>query len=132
MNSAPKNPKGRRKLRIGFVPLNDAAPLIMAHELGLFASFGLEVELSREVGWATIQDKVIFGELDAAHSLTGLPFAASLGLGSVRCDCLTAFVFNLNGNGITLSEAAWQRGVRDASGLAREVVRLRREKTFTF
>src|SRR5690349_455760 len=50
-------------LRVGFVPLTDCAPLIMAHELGLFRKYGLRVALSRELGWATIRDKVIHREL---------------------------------------------------------------------
>lgn len=76
----------------------------MAHELGLFRKFGLRVDLSRELGWATIRDKIIHGELDAAHALAAMPFAATLGLGSVRCDCLTALVLNLHGNAITLAD----------------------------
>src|SRR5690349_7360870 len=57
------------ELRVGFVPLTDAAPLIMALELGLFKKYGVRVRLSRELGWATIRDKVIHGELDAAHAV---------------------------------------------------------------
>src|SRR6266513_2229453 len=63
-------------LRLGFVPLTDCAPLVMAAELGLFRKYGLEVVLSRELGWATIRDKVIHGELDAAHALAALPVVA--------------------------------------------------------
>ncbi len=72
----------RGPLHIGYVPLNDAAPILMAHELGLFEKYGLEVELSREVGWATIRDKILYGELDAAHAVAGLVLAASCGIGS--------------------------------------------------
>jgi len=61
-----KIPAAPRKLRVGFVPLTDCAPLVMAHELGLFRKYGLNVALSRELGWATIRDKVIHGELEAA------------------------------------------------------------------
>jgi ABC-type nitrate/sulfonate/bicarbonate transport system substrate-binding protein len=121
-----------RKLRVGFVPLTDCAPLVMAHELGLFKKFGLNVALSRELGWATIRDKVIHGELEAAHAVAGMPFAATLGLGSIPCDCLTALVLNLHGNAITLSNDLWQRGVRDGKTLREEIIRSRREKTFTF
>ncbi len=53
----------RPALRLGFVPLTDCAPFVIANELGLFAKYGLRVELSRELGWATIRDKVIHGEL---------------------------------------------------------------------
>ena len=71
-----------KPLRVGFVPLADCAPLVMAQELGLFARYGLRVSLKRELGWATIRDKIIYGELEAAHSLAGMPIAATLGLGS--------------------------------------------------
>lgn len=119
-------------LQLGFVPLVDCAPLVMAHELGLFKQFGLRVELSRELGWATIRDKVIHRELDAAHALAAMPIAATLGLGSVPCDCLTALVLSLNGNAITLSNNLWKRGVRDGKTLREEIIRSRREKTYTF
>src|SRR5665213_419425 len=93
----------RSLLRVGFVPLTDCAPLVMAEELGLFAKFGLRVKLSRELGWATIRDKIIHRELEAAHALAAMPVAATLGLGSIACDCSTALILNLNGNAITLS-----------------------------
>src|SRR6478752_1007612 len=83
------------ELRVGFVPLTDAAPLIVAFETGLFKQHGLRVRLSRELGWATIRDKVIRRELDAAHAVAGMPFAARLGLGAIPCECLTALVLNL-------------------------------------
>lgn len=104
----------------------------MAHELGLFKKYGLNVELSRELGWATIRDKVIHGELEAAHAVAGMPMAATLGLGSIPCDCLTALVLNLHGNAITLSNELWGNGVRDGATLREEIVRSRREKTFVF
>src|SRR5258708_5087793 len=69
-----------RPLRVGFLALTDAAPLIAAQELGLFAHHGLRVQLCREVGWATIRDKIIFGELEAAHALAPMLWAAQLGL----------------------------------------------------
>ena len=119
-------------MRLGFVPLTDCAPLVMAQELGLFKKYGLRVALSRELGWATIRDKVIHGELDAAHAVAGMPVAATLGLNSIACDCLTALVLNLHGNAITLSADLWNRGVRDGKSLRAEITRTRGEKVFTF
>jgi ABC-type nitrate/sulfonate/bicarbonate transport system substrate-binding protein len=119
-------------LRVGFVPLTDCAPLVMAQELGLYKNYGLNVVLSRELGWATIRDKIIHRDLDAAHALAAMPVAATLGLGSVASDCLTALVLNLNGNAITLSSDLWKRGVRDGKTLREEIIRSRREKTYTF
>jgi len=125
--------KGRqlKPLRLGFVPLIDAAPLIMARELGLYQKYGLQVQLSREIGWATIRDKVIFRQLEAAHALAVMPVVATLGQGCVACDCVTGLVLNLNGNAITLTNELWGMGVRDAASL-RKVIELRRgERTFT-
>ena len=123
---------GNPKLRVGFVPLNDCAPLVMAQELGLFEKYGLRVELSRELGWATIRDKIIHHELDAAHALATMPVTISLGLGSLACDCLTGLVLNLNGNAITLSDELWKRGVRNGKTLRAEILRSRHEKMLTF
>jgi ABC-type nitrate/sulfonate/bicarbonate transport system substrate-binding protein len=122
----------RPALRLGFVPLTDCAPLVMARELGLFKNYGLRVELSRELGWATIRDKIIHRELDAAHALAAMPVAATLGLGSIACDCLTALVLNLNGNGITLSNELWHKGVRNGVTLRDEIKRAPRDKVYTF
>ena len=121
-----------KPLRIGFVPLVDAAPLIMAHELGLFAKYDLNVELRREPGWATIRDKILYGDLHAAHALALMPFAATLGLGSSASDCVTGLILNLNGNAITLSNDLRQRGVRDAKTMRSEIERSRGRKTYTF
>lgn len=67
-----------RALKLGFIPLDDAAAMIAAHEKGFFAAEGLQVELSREMSRATIRDKIAFGALDGAHML------APLGLGHDR------------------------------------------------
>ena len=103
-----------RKLRVGFVPLVDCAPLVVGFELGLFAKYELEVKLCRELGWATIRDKIIFGELDAAQAVAGLALAATCGWGSVVSPCVAGMILSTNGNGITLSNLLYAQGVRDA------------------
>lgn len=120
-------PSGSR-IRIGFIPLTDAAPIIVAHTHGFFKKRGLEVELSREVGWATIRDKIIYRELDAAHAVAPMLVATALGLGCLATPCLSACVLNAHGNSITLSTALWQRGVRDALTLRAEIQRTRHER----
>jgi len=84
----------------------------MAKELGLFKDHGLNVQLSREVGWATVRDKIFFGELDAAHALAPMLFAAVLGLKGPPTDCVTALVLNLHGNAITLSRSLWEASLK--------------------
>lgn len=119
-------------IQLGFVPLTDCAPLVMAQALGLFAKHGIAVELKRELGWATIRDKIIHGELDAAHAVAGMPFAATFGLGSIACECIAAMVLSLHGNAITLSQKLWGEGVRDGQGLRENILRSRGGRTFTF
>ncbi len=115
----------RRPLAVGFLPLTDAAPLVVAQELGLFARHGVSVNLRREVGWATVRDKLRFGELDAAQALAPMLWSTALGLGGARGELVTAFVLNLNGNAITLSRKLRDEGVTDLASL-RAVARARR------
>lgn len=131
-NTQPKTPTSARPLRVGFVPLCDCAPLVMAQELALFEKYGVDVELSREIGWATIRDKIIYGELEAAHAVAGLVFACSLGLGCIRRECLTGLVLNLHGNAITLSQRLRADGVRDAKTLNSKIARASGDRVFTF
>ena len=131
--SAPTTASTRRaaspRLRLGYVPLNDAAPFIVAHETGIFARHGLDVSLKRELGWATIRDKIAYGELDAANALGALLLNAHLGLEAPPCECLTACILSTAGNAITLSQRLWDNGVRDATTLHDEIIRTRHERT---
>lgn len=120
------------QLRLGFVPLTDCAPLVMAQELGLFKKYGLNVTLCRELGWAAIRDKIVTGDLDAAQAVAGMPFATALGLGSLRCDCVASLVLNLHGNAITLSNELWTLGVRDGASLRDFIHAARHQRAFTF
>lgn len=121
-----------RPLRLGFLALTDAAPLIAAHELGIFAHHGLRVQLNREVGWATIRDKILFGELDAVQAPAPMLWAVQLGLGCAPMDVSTSLILNLHGNAITLSERLWLAGVRDMAALKAEALRRRGENKLTF
>lgn len=99
----------RTLVSLGFIPLTDCAPLVIAVEKGFFAREGLEVSLSKEPSWANIRDKVALGVLDGAQMLAGIPIAASLGIGAVRTSMITALSLDLNGNAITLSRALCER-----------------------
>jgi hypothetical protein len=70
-----------RSLRVGFLAVTDAAPLVAAQELGCFSRHGVNVDLRREIGWATVRDKLLFGELDAAVAPAALPWSIELGRG---------------------------------------------------
>lgn len=107
----------KTSLKLGIVPLTDCAPIAVAREMGFFAAYGLDVEISREPSWANIRDKVAVGALDGAQMLSAMPIAASLGLGGLKTPMVTGFAMDLNGNAVTVSEALYQRMV-DADPLA--------------
>ncbi|WP_426956646.1 CmpA/NrtA family ABC transporter substrate-binding protein [Muricoccus radiodurans] len=90
-------------LRIGYVPLSDAAPLVVAEELGLFARHGLRVVLSEESAWAAVRDRIAHGALDGAHLLAPMPIALACGLGGVRAQLSVGAGIGRNGNAVTLS-----------------------------
>jgi len=96
-------------LTLGFIPLTDCAPLVVAKERGYFAQYGLNVQLSKETSWANIRDKVALGILDGAQMLAGMPLAMSLGIGPMAKPMVTAFSMDLNGNAITVSNALYER-----------------------
>ena len=92
-------------LHIGFIPLVDAAALIVAVDKGFAAAEGLDVTLTREVSWSNVRDKLNIGRFDAAHLLAPVAIASSLGLGHVKVPIVAPFNLGLNGNAITVSLA---------------------------
>jgi ABC-type nitrate/sulfonate/bicarbonate transport system substrate-binding protein len=92
-----------RPLHIGFIPLIDAAALIVAVDKGFTAAEGLDVTLVREVSWSNVRDKLNIGLFDAAHLLAPVAIASSLGLGHIRVPIVAPFNLGLNGNAITVS-----------------------------
>jgi nitrate/nitrite transport system substrate-binding protein len=95
------------ELKFGFIKLTDMAPLAIAKELGYFEEEGLYVTLEPQANWKVLLDRVITGELDGAHMLAGQPIAATIGFGT-KAHIVTPFSMDLNGNGITVSNAVWE------------------------
>jgi nitrate/nitrite transport system substrate-binding protein len=101
----------KTRLKLGFIPLTDCAPLVIALEKGLFRKHGLDVELYRQMSWASIRDKVAAGALDGAHMLAAMPLATTLGLGAIKAPLVAALSLDLNGNAITVSKGLYRRMV---------------------
>jgi two-component system, oxyanion-binding sensor len=89
--------------RIGFLPLVDAALPILAREMGFAEQEGLDLSLVRDMSWATVADRLLYGHSDAAHLLAPLAIATTLGLGRPATPVSVPFVLGLNGNAITLT-----------------------------
>lgn len=95
------------ELTLGFIKLTDMAPLAIAKEKGFFEDEGLFVTLEAQSNWKVLLDRVIAGELDGAHMLAGQPLAATIGYGT-KGHVITPLSLDLNGNGITVSNAVWE------------------------
>lgn len=104
--AAPKLEKP--DLKLGFIKLTDMVPLAIAYEKGYFEDEGLFVTLEAQANWKVLLDRVISGELDGAHMLAGQPIGATIGYGT-KAHVITAFSMDLNGNGITVSNAVMEQ-----------------------
>jgi ABC-type nitrate/sulfonate/bicarbonate transport system substrate-binding protein len=91
-----------RELSIGFVPLVDACLPILAKVHGFAEAEGLSLRLIKDVSWATLLDRLLYGHSDAAHMVAPLAIATSLGRGRPAQPLSVPFVLGLNGNAITM------------------------------
>jgi len=93
----------RTTLSVGFIPLVDAAPLIVAQEMGFAREEGLELDLVRAPSWSSVRDMLAFGRVEAAHMLSPVPVAMALGIGGVASSISALMVLSVNGNVIGVS-----------------------------
>jgi ABC-type nitrate/sulfonate/bicarbonate transport system substrate-binding protein len=132
MSRPLKRSKHAPPLRLGFLPENDCAPAVVAHEFAFFEQHGLKVELHRESSCASLRDKLIHGALDAAIAPATLPFVLSLGLDFEQCPCVSGLMVSLQGNALTVSRRLWEKGVRDAASLRDRIFKDWGRHTYTF
>lgn len=103
-SSFKTNPTVSDPIKLGFIPLTDCSPIVMAKELGLFKKYGVEVVVTKETSWANVRDKILTGELDGAHCLYTMPFSVYTGVGGkAGSEMKIAMMLNVNGQAITLS-----------------------------
>src|ERR1700730_5510897 len=93
----------KKDLKIGFIPITCATPIIMAHPMGFYSKYGLNVEVVKTAGWAVVRDKTVNKEYDAAHMLSPMPLAITMGLGSTSVPYTVPAIENINGQAITLA-----------------------------
>jgi len=127
-----KGIKSFERLKVGFVPTIDCATLIAAKELGLFAEHELDVCLSREVGWATIREKLLHEELDAVAAHASVLLSIHCGIGVVPRPCLTGLILSCRGSAITLSNELWALGARDAATTGAIIQNRKGTRSFVF
>ena len=124
----------KRVIKLGFIPLTDCAPLIVAKEMGFFAKYGVDVQLSKEASWAVVRDKILNGELDGAHCLFSMPFSVYTGIGGkAGSEMKIAMILNDNGQAITLSkDFCGIVGYKDIKKVSPAIKQVKAKKEVTF
>jgi len=124
----------KRVIKLGFIPLTDCAPLVIAKEMGFFAKYGVDVQLSKEASWAVVRDKILNGELDGAHCLFSMPFSVYTGIGGkAGSEMRIAMTLNNNGQAITLSkDFCGIVGFKDLKKVAGAIKTIKARKEVTF
>jgi nitrate/nitrite transport system substrate-binding protein len=119
-----------KEVKVGFIPLTDCASVVMASMLKLDEKYGIKITLSKEASWAGVRDKLVNGELHAAHVLYGLIYGVELGIGGQQKDMAVLMTLNNNGQGITLSNQLKDKGVTSGETLKKLVDSEKRDYTF--
>ncbi|WP_018411549.1 CmpA/NrtA family ABC transporter substrate-binding protein [Methyloversatilis thermotolerans] len=121
----------KKEVRIGFIPLTDCSSVVMAAVEKFDEKYGIKIIPSKEASWAAVRDKLVNGELDAAHVLYGLIYGVHLGIGGPKKDMANLMTINNNGQGISLSAQMREKGAVDGASL-KKVVAASPAGTYTF
>jgi nitrate/nitrite transport system substrate-binding protein len=119
-----------KEVTIGFIPLTDCASVVIAAEKGFDQKYGIKITPAKEASWAAVRDKLVNGELHAAHVLYGLIYGVQLGIGGPKKDMAVLATLNNNGQAITLSNQLKAKGAVDGASLAKLIQAEPREYTF--
>ena len=118
------------EVEVGFIPLTDCAPIVVASKMGFDKKYGINIKLNKEASWAAIRDKLISGDLHAAHALYGMVYGVELGIGGQQKDMAVLMTLNRNGQGITLSNQLKSQGINNGTDLGSFLKQLAAKLTF--
>ena len=120
----------KKEIKVGFIPLTDCSSVVMASVLDIDKKYGIKIIPTKEASWAGVRDKLVNGELDAAHVLYGLIYGVQLGLGGPKKDMAILMSLNHNGQAITLSRKLYDKGVKDGASLSALIKKEKGDYTF--
>ena len=120
----------KKAVRIGFIPLTDCSSVVMASVMEFDKKYGIKIIPSKEASWAAVRDKLVNGELDAAHVLYGLIYGVQMGIGGPKKDMNALMSINHNGQAISLSSKLREKGVTDGASLKALMMKEKREYVF--
>ncbi|MEO8343938.1 MAG: CmpA/NrtA family ABC transporter substrate-binding protein [Gallionella sp.] len=120
----------KKEIRVGFIPLTDCASVVIASVMKFDEKYGIKIIPSKEASWAAVRDKLVNGELDAAHVLYGLIYGVNLGIGGLKKDMSVLMTLSNNGQAITLSNQLKDKGATTGAALKKLVDIEKRDYTF--
>ena len=120
----------KKEVKVGFIPLTDCASVVIASVMKFDEKYGIKIIPSKEASWASVRDKLVNGELDAAHVLYGLIYGVQMGIGGPKKDMAVLMNLNHNGQAITLAKKFADGGAKDGPGLKVFIDKNRAEYTF--
>jgi nitrate/nitrite transport system substrate-binding protein len=120
----------KKEVKVGFIPLTDCASVVIASVMKFDEKYGIKIIPSKEASWASVRDKLVNGELDAAHVLYGLIYGVHLGIGGPKKDMAVLMSINNNGQAITLANKFSEKGVKDGAALKGFIDKNKGEYTF--
>jgi len=120
----------KKEIKIGFIPLTDCSSVVMASVLGFDKKYGIKIVPSKEASWAAVRDKLVSGDLDAAHVLYGLIYGVQMGIGGPKKDMNILMALNHNGQAVTLSRKLHDKGVVDGPTLKKLIGEEKADYTF--
>ena len=120
----------KKEVKIGFIPLTDCASVVIASVMKFDEKYGIKIIPSKEASWASVRDKLVNGELDAAHVLYGLIYGVHTGIGGPKKDMAILMNLNHNGQAITLANKFAEKGVKDGAALKAFIDKNKAEYTF--
>jgi nitrate/nitrite transport system substrate-binding protein len=120
----------KKEVRIGFIPLTDCSSVVMAAVNKFDEKYGIKIIPTKEASWASVRDKLVNGELDAAHVLYGLVYGVHLGIGGPQKDMNVLMTLNHDGQAITLSNQLKAKGATDGASVAKLIAQKEKEYTF--
>jgi nitrate/nitrite transport system substrate-binding protein len=120
----------KKEVKIGFIPLTDCSSVVIASVMEFDKKHGIKIVPSKEASWAAVRDKLVNGELDAAHVLYGLVYGVQMGIGGPKKDMAVLMNLNHNGQAVTVSTKLNEKGVTDGVSLKALIDREKREYVF--
>jgi len=103
---------------------------VMASVLGFDKKYGIKIVPTKESSWPGVRDKLVNGELDAAHVLYGMLYGLQLGISGPKTEMAVMMTLNNNGQAITLSKKLADAGAVDGPSLAKVMAKDKRDYTF--